>query len=720
MALTKVKAGNIILTTPSASSNDVTPATTQYVTTAIDNLVDTAPSTLNTLNELAAALGDDVNFSTTVTNSIAAKAPLASPTFTGTLTLPGSTTGTRTIKDSYTSGALANQGFLRSSGGNYWGYGTYQDGSGNWKSAVSVALERSVFAIDEDTAYWSHAPSQTVSIGSDLTTQPTNKVVFDLENGRVGIGTDTPSSQFVVAASNGGKGIETQVTTHATNNQFILAYDRANSAYLNMELSALNFGIATNNGTNRFKILANGNVGIGTTSPNFMLHINKGTSSYAPTAGVNENVFGINTSYNAAGVQGVTLSRLDGNWIDGTSGADSAYGWVWNYENSVRGGLVYDHRGSERMQLFSSYGALAFITPNAADGNGVPTDSNMVERLTILPGGNVGIGTDAPAHPFHITKELAGYQAYFNNDNGSAQGIKVRIKSNDSGNFNMLELVSASTGSDVTAMVVRDDGKILVGDSSSHTSDLLQIETPASGGGHGIQIRRNDSNTDQGIGHILFGNNTATDLAKIAAGTDGNVDSGYLIFATQPTSGNLTDRMTIDSDGRVGIGVAPSRNVGHLVVNGNGSVPNAGITYYAGSHTTYRNVCSNSTTAGSHRYWHVKTNIHRTTDAVMFVAKFHGYAYGSSGYTIDVRLSGYNYTANGGSIVGSQVANIAGGSFSASTYYASDGNLVLVLDFVGGYYTGAIMDFETPSPAGYNFDFKVLGTGMSANSTGVY
>ena len=85
MALTKVKASNITLSTPAASSNDTSPATTAYVTTALANLVDSAPSTLNTLNELAAALGDDANFSTTVTNSIAAKAPLASPTFTGNI-----------------------------------------------------------------------------------------------------------------------------------------------------------------------------------------------------------------------------------------------------------------------------------------------------------------------------------------------------------------------------------------------------------------------------------------------------------------------------------------------------------------------------------------------------------------------------------------------------------------------------------------------------------
>ena len=43
----------------------------------IDALVDSAPGTLDTLNELAAALGDDANFSTTITNSIATKLAIA-------------------------------------------------------------------------------------------------------------------------------------------------------------------------------------------------------------------------------------------------------------------------------------------------------------------------------------------------------------------------------------------------------------------------------------------------------------------------------------------------------------------------------------------------------------------------------------------------------------------------------------------------------------------
>jgi hypothetical protein len=62
-------------------------ATQTYVGTAVSNLVDSSPAALDTLNELAAALGDDPNFATTVTNSIALKAPLASPSFTGTATI---------------------------------------------------------------------------------------------------------------------------------------------------------------------------------------------------------------------------------------------------------------------------------------------------------------------------------------------------------------------------------------------------------------------------------------------------------------------------------------------------------------------------------------------------------------------------------------------------------------------------------------------------------
>ena len=66
-------------------------ATKNYVDTQVSNLVSSAPAALDTLNELAAAIGDDANFSTTVTNSIAAKLPLAGGTLTGNINAGGNT-----------------------------------------------------------------------------------------------------------------------------------------------------------------------------------------------------------------------------------------------------------------------------------------------------------------------------------------------------------------------------------------------------------------------------------------------------------------------------------------------------------------------------------------------------------------------------------------------------------------------------------------------------
>ena len=62
------------------------------IDTAVANLVDAAPAALDTLNELAAALGDDANFVTTITTSIGEKVAKAGDTMTGALTLSGAPT----------------------------------------------------------------------------------------------------------------------------------------------------------------------------------------------------------------------------------------------------------------------------------------------------------------------------------------------------------------------------------------------------------------------------------------------------------------------------------------------------------------------------------------------------------------------------------------------------------------------------------------------------
>jgi len=249
MALTKVKAGNILLTTPSASSNDVTPATTAYVTTALANLADSAPSTLDTLNELAAALGDDANFSTTVTNSIAAKLPLSGGTMTGALIGTSAT---------FTPSSGENFVITRDSGGPYIGASSNHslriitnnttrltiDASGNVginrTSITQHAADVNTFAIQSNKngkagAIQLFSANDSVSsvihqdtaglalITNSSTSGDRNDILFQTasstkmkitEAGLVGIGEPSPSAPLDIAATSAG--IELQTTDNTS------------------------------------------------------------------------------------------------------------------------------------------------------------------------------------------------------------------------------------------------------------------------------------------------------------------------------------------------------------------------------------------------------------------------------------------------------------------------------------------------------------------------
>jgi len=74
--------------TPAQTVNNTQLATTAYVKTAVAAIINSSPEALDTLGELAAALGNDANFAATVTNQLALKAPLANPALTGKPTAP--------------------------------------------------------------------------------------------------------------------------------------------------------------------------------------------------------------------------------------------------------------------------------------------------------------------------------------------------------------------------------------------------------------------------------------------------------------------------------------------------------------------------------------------------------------------------------------------------------------------------------------------------------
>jgi len=159
----------ITVATASASDNDTTVASTAFVQQEIASLVDSAPGTLNTLNELAAALGDDANYATTTTNSIALKAPLASPSLTGTVTVTGASGAYNTLQltsNSTSHGTIINLG------------DTSDADYGNITQFASSAGE-----------------------GGRMRFIAGTTETMNLRGGKVGIGTSNPSYTFTVEKS---------------------------------------------------------------------------------------------------------------------------------------------------------------------------------------------------------------------------------------------------------------------------------------------------------------------------------------------------------------------------------------------------------------------------------------------------------------------------------------------------------------------------------------
>lgn len=110
-------------------------------------IIDGAPAALDTLNELAAALDDDEDFATTVTELIGEKAPLVSPIFTGTVDFSGATVSGVTLPVNWTgayssSATYAENDLVEYQGSVYYATGpdingTFVPGSGDWELFAS-------------------------------------------------------------------------------------------------------------------------------------------------------------------------------------------------------------------------------------------------------------------------------------------------------------------------------------------------------------------------------------------------------------------------------------------------------------------------------------------------------------------------------------------------------------------------------------------------------
>lgn len=387
--------GNVVLTTGGQV------ATQSYVTTAVSNLVNSAPSTLDTLNELATALGNDANFATTVTNSIATKLPLSGGTLTGALQI-----NTSGLVDGETALRLRNPsgGLVPATVGIYFqgGYSTDTEG---------VAAIRGGRATAGNDSFLSFLTNPG---GTSLVER-----IRILNNGNVGIGTSSPQASLTVL----NKTPTNWNTALFANSGFVFG-STGSGLYIGQGASTGNTFSqieAVGSGGNVYQNLAlqpsGGNIGIGTSSPDSKLNINSG-SVRALRIDVSSGVQGFSMSPN--GIFGIDEPGIgNGRFIINTSG-NMGVGTslpIYRAHIIVPSGSAFlgiSNQGVDtgHRQMRMGFGGNGANTHCEIQGTSLNVADNI--NLVLQPGGaNVGVGVTNPVHKLQVSGNIYSTDTVF-------------------------------------------------------------------------------------------------------------------------------------------------------------------------------------------------------------------------------------------------------------------------------------------------------------------
>jgi len=167
------------ITNLSAPTNANDAARKVDVDNAVANLVDSAPGTLDTLNELAAALGDDADFANTITTSIATKLPLAGGTMSGAIAMgsqkitglgaPSSANDavTKTYVDTITGSLSSAQTNANAAAASATAAATSETNAGNSATAAASSATSAAASYDSFDDRYLGAKSSAPSVDND-------------------------------------------------------------------------------------------------------------------------------------------------------------------------------------------------------------------------------------------------------------------------------------------------------------------------------------------------------------------------------------------------------------------------------------------------------------------------------------------------------------------------------------------------------------------------
>ena len=333
--------------------------------------------------------------------------------------------------------------------------------------------------------------------------------------GRVGIGTTNPTEKLVVQ--------DGKVLAGHTNTKGYGFHDLSNYSYT-ANTSRLSLVTA---GVEAVSIDSVQNVGIKTTSP----------TTYAD-AEADDLVIGDATA-TANGITIASATSGSGSFMfsDGTSGV-----------NRYRGALIYDH--GDRF------------------GNGADTmmfRTLSTTKMTILSGGNVGIGTTSPGNILHVSSAGSDTYVRVGNNAGYDAGIYFNTSTDwtigtDTSNSNAFTIGNGSSVGASPKIVIQTGGNVGIG-TASPTGYRLVVENTSE------DLLKLHNSTD-GLDALISFTNPGGTLGRIQG-----IDNGGLGFDVGNNAGGIiSNAMFVKNNGNVGISTTTPQRVLDVNVGGNSGV----------------------------------------------------------------------------------------------------------------------------------------------------
>jgi hypothetical protein len=342
-------------------------------------------------------------------------------------------------------------------------------------------------------------------------------------SGQVGIGTNNPTQNLQLNSTS--TDVIFKITSTVASNGIFFGTNSATTSFINIQ-DNIPFWVGTNN-TERLRITAAGNIGIGTSSPASLLQLQTGIVTNA-----GQWTSSALAIYNSTSVG--SYSQISFGYTVGTTNAAAYMGFLSTDQTS------------------NGFGALVFGTRS------VGTDTQPTERMRIDSSGNVGIGTSSPASKLHVSgsgfftdRTIPTSGSGLEINGGATTGITAVNRTTSA--LLPLEIYTGytvfSTGG-AERMRIDSSGNVLVGSSSNPSSAKLFVAG----------------------GNLAVGTAAAPEFQVTSDGTNAYLDArltgGSLIFRTNGS----TERMRINSTGTLFIGATSSPSgTQRLVLTANGS-----------------------------------------------------------------------------------------------------------------------------------------------------